>query len=592
MTVAASAPPLSRLRADLARLRRRRAAVRIGTAAATAGVILLAALAAAFAADYFADLHPAQRAVALLAIAFAAGWAASRFVAPWLKGRETETELALAVERQQGLEGDLVAALQFQSPEASAWGSPQLERAVVGYVDEASRDLSVFEGFSWEPLPRRLAIFGVAVLLVAAPTALSPRHAEAFLRRLMLADVGYPTRTVVTSVAINGKAIDFGSRRPLFAAAGAPLAFAVSTGGVRPEAGVVLLEADAGGRTDVALRPPQNSPGTTGRLPGEQRDEGVARHPLTPHPSPQGEGDRARSVFVGTLESFTEPVSFIVRIGDAKTPARRIEVVPLPAVTVSLKPTPPAYARANAPAPPPEGVRMAFVLEGSDMGITVRSANKPLERVTLTIGKRSFPFESSADRKAWSLAAAGTPLDGIREAVNFAITAVDVDGLSPPEPITGSIRLRPDRPPRVAAGAVVQNVLPNARPELSYEASDDFGVKTLAAAVAVRRADGRVEERRMILPAEPVPGEPTASRGRQRLDLASFGLAKGDKVVVTVEATDARGDRPGETAKAEPVTFEVTDREGLLATLLESDEDGAERLDAIIRRELGIGEGR
>jgi hypothetical protein len=548
--------------------------VRIGSAVATGSVLLIAATAAAFGVDYLGDLRSTQRAVVLVAIVASLGWAAKRLVVPLLHVRETETDLALLVGRQRGLDGDLVAALQFQAPEAIDWGSPQLERAVIGEVDEASRELSVFDGFTWKPLPARLGLFGVALAAVVVLSALFPRHASAFLRRLSLADTTYPTRTVITSIAINGKAIDLDDDGPLSAPAGAPLAFTVAASGARPAGGDVLLASDGGGRTVLALK-----------------------------------ADRSSS-FSGVLATFTEPVTFVVRLGDAKIPGRRIDVVPLSSVTLDLKPVPPAYARANAPAPPPPGVRTAFVLEGSDVELVVKATNKPLDRVTLSvtnsIGERReqqgtakngptgeaklshtvMTLRPSADRKTWTLAPAGTLFEAIRAPIDFTVSAIDADGLSP-EPLKGSIRLRADRPPRVAAGAVVRRVLPAGRPELTYGAADDYGVKAVVAKVTATRADGKVEERTVPLP---VPRYAvTEINGHYPLDLSGFGLEKGDTVAVIVEATDARGNQPGEAAAAEPITFEVTDREGLIAGLRETDEEGAERLDEIIRRELGIG---
>lgn len=551
MPAVASAPPLSRLRSDLARLRRRRVLVRLGSAAAAAGILLVVVAAVVFGADYFADLRPGQRAILLVAAVVATAWAAKRLVVPWLDVRETEADVALLVGHRQGLDGDLVAALQFQSPEASGWGSPQLERAVVSDVDEASRGLSVFDGFTWKPLPGRLALLCVALAAVAIPAALFPRHAAAFLSRLAMTDTPYPTRTVIASIVVNGKAIDLDSDAPLSAPAGAALTFAARTSGVRPAGGEILLVGDGGGRTALPLK--------AGRA----------------------------SEFTGGLPAFVDPVTFVVRLGDAKTRPRRIEIVPLPAVTIDLKPTAPAYARTNAPAAPPPGVRTAFVLEGSDVEIVVRATNKALDRVALRIDKQSFPLRPSADAKTWTLPPAGTPLNGIREPIDFVVSVTDADGLSPAEPLKGAIRLRADRPPRVAAGAVVHRVLPTGRPELTYGAADDYGVKAIVAKVAARHADGKVEERTVPLP---LPKEPANEvQGRHALDLSAFGLDKGDTVVVTVEATDARGDRPGETATAEPITFEVTDREGLIAALRDTDEEGAQRLDEIIRRELGIG---
>jgi hypothetical protein len=77
-----------------------------------------------------------------------------------------------------------------------------------------------------------------------------------------------------------------------------------------------------------------------------------------------------------------------------------------------------------------------------------------------------------------------------------------------------------------------------------------------------------------------------------RIDLAALKLNKGDELRVTFIATDYRGDAEPQTSYSEPVLLNVTDRQGILSGLLETDEDSAQQLDAIIRRELGIGETR
>jgi hypothetical protein len=268
--------------------------------------------------------------------------------------------------------------------------------------------------------------------------------------------------------------------------------------------------------------------------------------------------------------------------------------VPLPVVSLDILPTPPDYARGNAPSAPPAGVRTAFVLQGSNVVLHVRSANKPLQSVEVVItrdGKAessSIPLEPAADRKKWTLPSSPkSPFANIQEPTTFAIHIVDDDGLSPAERLSGSIRLRQDRAPRVAASAVVRRVVPTGRPAISYRVSDDFGIEKLNAKLIVRHLDGTEAEHLVPLPLQ--ENVKTEAAGQYPLDLSAFELTKGDQVVVTVTAEDIRGALAGEIASSEPITLEVTDREGLLSGLLESDEEGAERLDAIIRRELGIG---
>ncbi|MGC1274375.1 MAG: hypothetical protein WBC44_11765, partial [Planctomycetaceae bacterium] len=92
--------PLSRVRHDLDRLARRRAIVRWGTAAATLGIALIVALAAAFAVDYVVDLRPLLRAFVVLTIAGATAWFAGSAVRSHISVKETPTDVALDVERR------------------------------------------------------------------------------------------------------------------------------------------------------------------------------------------------------------------------------------------------------------------------------------------------------------------------------------------------------------------------------------------------------------------------------------------------------------------------------------------------------------
>src|SRR4051794_12652092 len=150
---------LVQLRSQLNALRRRRAGARLWTALAGLLVAVVVALIAIFAVDVLFSMTVLQRIVAIGIAVVAIGWAARKYVLPWLGHRETELDMALLVERQQKIDtSDIVAAIQFDSPESAAWGSGQLRGAVIDYVSEFSRGWNVFEGFSRKPLARRAAI--------------------------------------------------------------------------------------------------------------------------------------------------------------------------------------------------------------------------------------------------------------------------------------------------------------------------------------------------------------------------------------------------------------------------------------------------
>lgn len=67
-------------------------------------------------------------------------------------------------------------------------------------------------------------------------------------------------------------------------------------------------------------------------------------------------------------------------------------------------------------------------------------------------------------------------------------------------------------------------------------------------------------------------------------------LVKGDRLKLTLEAVDYRGDLPGESYQSDPLILEISDEAGVLAAISEADEKSEQRLTDIIKQQLGIGE--
>src|SRR5687768_2627567 len=175
---------LATRRSQLTGLRQARSAVRAATAWSSFATAVLWALAGVLVLDLVFELELLPRLVVMLLAAGAVAWAFVRFTRPLLGGRESEIDMALLVERQQEIDSDLVAALQFESAEAARWGSPQLETAVIDYVAAVGRGINVFEGFSREQMTRRAMTLGITLVILLALAALFPGHATAFFNRL------------------------------------------------------------------------------------------------------------------------------------------------------------------------------------------------------------------------------------------------------------------------------------------------------------------------------------------------------------------------------------------------------------------------
>jgi hypothetical protein len=511
--------------------------------------------------------------VALLVVAVGAlAWCYRKYVRPWLVVRESDLDLAILVEKQQGVDSDLVAALQFDSPRAADWGSGSLRGAVVDYVAEFSREWKVPSQVAHAAVRRRLGVLAAAVACVIVGVVVRPDFARAFVNRLLLGSMHYPTRTRIESLAIGGKPVDLGRGSAAVASSpiGHPVAFEVGLAGLVPEAGQVRLRSAGGPEADLDLRP---------------------------------DADRGAGVFSARLPRLLESVEVEVLAGDAWTDPIMLRVVPLPIVETELSATAPSYARAeDVGAPPPRGARQIAVLEGSQVLLGVTCGNKRLQSTTLVVDEAEHPLRPGAKDGQWTLPAEGSPLARILHPVRFEVRVVDEDGLSPETPVTGSIRIKSDAIPQVFADMQTRLTLPDGTPRLDWTVGDDHGIRAVTLLVeplpaqnppAGEGAAAKPEPRTIAVAEMPAAGwvgvESLPLKGSAAIPLKSLGLKKGDQVRMTLQATDYRGESEGRTISSDPIVVDVTDEPGLLASLYESDERGARQLDAILERQLQTG---
>jgi hypothetical protein len=555
---------LTVLRRELKALRRARSwALALG-----AWSVVLAAtvwvLAAVFVLDWCLGMAPAQRLLALGAALAVAVLGIRRVARDAFGSRPSLEEVALWSEARLGLDSDLVAALEFEGPDAERWGSRGLREAVISSAAKRGLD-SLRDRDAARTCRRRAGVLLGTLAAAVALIALFPEHARVFFDRLLLSSARYPTRTRIEAIAANGRTVyppELASG-PLRCAHGKPLVVEVIAAGELPE---------------------------RGRLETVSHGGEVVQHELLRQPD--------TACYRAELRAETGWASLRAVVGDASSDALGISVLPLAVVDVEIEAVPPSYAAARAGLVEADtGGRQRTVLEGSNVSVHVRCANKDLVRVTLVSGEavcelRQEGAAASGGSRRWRLDPAGTPLERVTEPLSFEVRATDADGLELEEPPRGALRVRADRSPRVVAALVTQRVLPKARPVVTFGVSDDYALAAVRAHLAVLRASGEeTEETRSI--AEWGDGvRPASVRDRYALDLAPLGLHRGDQVKVTISAQDFRGELAGKSSLSEALVLNVTDERGVLAAMTESDERSARTLDAIIDRQLGIGEPR
>jgi len=547
------------------------------SAASRIALAILVAAAALFLVDWVFAPGRLARLLMLLVAAAAIARVYWRRVRPGMAARESEVDIALLIEKQQGIDSDLVAALEFAGGPAAP-GSADLREAVVDYVADFGRSWQMPREAVDPRLRRRLAWLAVAAGVVVTAVAVRPDFAAAFVNRMLLGLAHYPTRTRIESLVIGGRKVD---PSPWAAASvasplGRPLSFEVGLGGEPARlVRLRLASVETRGTSEIELVSDAAGSSTT---------------------------------YAAKLPRLAESVDVQVFAGDAWTEPVRVRAIAPPLVDLSLSATPPAYAGGRVERAP-EGARQVTVLEGSRVDLALRCTNKKLTSATLVVDGKEHPLvprsvdgaDATGSAVEWELTRADSPLERVDRTVAYEIHIADEDGLGADSPLVGSIRVKPDAPPRVTADVQTRLVLPTAAPQLAWRVADDHAIGTLEILVEPIPASGEKSSERMKTTSIPlsaagnagwVGGDRLPLEGTATLKLDGLGLQVGDQVSVIVRAIDHRGDATGRAAESEPILLEVTDERGILAALLQSDERAVEQLDAIIDRELSVGGGR
>jgi hypothetical protein len=599
---------LDELHRRLRRLAGRRRRVRWTLGYSAPAIAAMWALATLFLVDWLLQTDRGPRVVLLALWVAAAAWAFWRYARPWLGQRETELDMAMIVERHEHIDSDLVAALQFESAEASQWGSAQLEQAVIDQVALRGRRLDVMQNLPRRELHHRLWILAATLAVWAAVAVVLPGHVAAFLNRFfVLGGQHYPTRTHIDAMTLGSRPVDPGAfgqipaDRPwweiltqtpvadenestLRVGYGQPPHFELTSSGALPDAGqLVVTGVRSGVRTTVSLERSEKTPAAAG-VPG------------------------AAAIYAGELPKLSEAVDYQVYLGDAWTDPARIETTQLPVVDVEMEITPPSYASTTAASNRmPPGMRQASVIEGSRVAIHVRS-DKPLRSATVKIDdaihelKREGTPGGEGDPDLWSLDPQGTPLEAVVQPVRCLVQVTDLLDQQLERPIECAIRILADLPPRVRAATNTPYLLPAGAPSIYFGAVDDHALARIWLTYEISRSgqeqgestaggSGELDIYRLArgdTPRRIFEGTFVLDVGKLH-ERTKVRLEKGDIVKVTLAAMDYRGGREGRATSADPLVFQVTDEQGLKMSLLEADQQSARDLKTMIQQQLGIG---
>ena len=465
---------LQQLHQTLASLGRQRRWIRWGTAYSALCLTLLLTLAAVCLVDILFEMDVLQRLTVLAMAVTAVVWAVVRFVRPHLGVRESELDLALIVEKENGIDSDLVAAIEFAAPAAPAWGSRELQQAVIDAADSRGRNLHIRQAMDRTMLVHRCQWLTVVVLVCGTGIVAFPEHVAIFLRRVVLGSDHYPTSTVVNRIEINGHVVlagaDQSSPRTTRVAENRAVEFRVLCAR-RPSAFGEVVVWEAGSRQKRRVR--------------------LHRVLRQREPAP---GTSAPTWYTARLPALMGVLHYEVYLGDAWTNRATIDMIPLPKVELCIVVEPPAYVESDRRGEVVLGQSRVTVREGSRVELGVQSVNgKRLQSAWAQVrtSDATLRYElRCADNQGllWSLPSGHAPaLDEVLSQIEFEIHVSDADGLQPVQAPGGLVRVQVDAPPDCLAKTLHRVVLPAATPSVEYRLNDDLGVGQVRLEVQVER---------------------------------------------------------------------------------------------------------
>lgn len=554
-----STAKLSSLKSQLKRLRDARDRLRLGTALTGSFFWISGILAAWFVLDYGLHLSTLHRLLMIVVSLPVLAYGLNRAFTALRGWGASLIETAITVEHRHGIDGDLVAAIQFD--QGQAIGSNELQQAVVDYVSELKEEIDVFEGFDASHVRNRMLGAGLVLLLFAGACFVAPRYVSVFFQRLSMANVNYPTQTIIAAIEMNGTAISVDD--PSQAATlgyGSPLALRIACEGVVPRHCRLQITDAQGGSTEAILEPELNQHGE----------------------------------FLYSVPRLIEPIRYQIFAGDAESPELAIEIIPLPTLKVELAATPPDYAKNIHLSSFSSSTHLA-VLAGSDVTLNVIS-DRPVNPPELTLRRGANAWterleETNDTSNTWKLPTTLDALSNVQETIAYELTAIDDHGLSPASPVRGTIRVVPDRLPSVSLRTIHHIVLPTAAPMIHYRAADDFGLANLTFRLEIRR--GETAPRIVEVPLRKYDAKSppqTLVEGDYALDLAPWQLQVGDQVQIVLQATDFRASAQEILGASDPLNLEIGDESNVLAAIAEADKQSEQMLNELIEQQLGLGE--
>ena len=428
------------------------------------------------------------------------------------------------------LKSSLISTLQFEQKNQLPKGmSPNL---IKGMVDRFYKNLSGFDfniiiDRRWlkRLLPKHLSVLALLLLLVV----FAPYYTLAYIQRLVVPNVKYPTRTVIENVVL-----------PEVMPMGDAIEFRVETSGVQPDMGRVEIEQDTGSKVDFDLMPSD--------------EEGI---------------------YIAHIAPLLDKVEARIYLGDDWYGPVEIDPIPRPRISsLSVQITPPAYAKKK---PTVEEGGNIKLLAGSTVLFQVTS-NKKLKKVELISSdvKEGFSAFTSDQKALWTSQYAPD------KSLSYSFKLTDTIGLKGRNIPTYRLSVQPDRVPviRIIHPRETSELAPPSKAPLEFKISDDLGLSRVR--ILYRLSDGasdEVEFETMVYDDKEVTGLSYHHEGfweNSRID-----VNPGQLLTVWIEATDNAEPEAG-VSKSREINIPIITTAEYRTILMERLQQNVESVDDLL----------
>lgn len=440
------------------------------------------------------------------------------------------------------LKSSLISSVQLSRVSgAFPGGSQELIRRLLVQTTEQVKALNFKEVVSLKARNRAMLALICVLLVAGASFYMSGSLGVALLKRWALFNIPLPSKTQVFPVTKN-----------IYAAIGTDVTVSARAGGIIPAKGKIRIIDEKGSRREFLVTPEK---GRTDLFPSD-------------------------------IRNLQEKLTYQFFLGDGKGEVYNIYAEPPPVISkISCEVEYPGYTGMGTRKMDADNLS---ILAGSKLKIAI-VASAPLRSAKIITESEKTETKMNLGGSAQANVEIRIPEKGLG---GFSIPLINTDGIASAQNVVYRIDVIPDQPPVVkmlSPKAEKETITLNYRPELIYEAKDDFALEGVLLWYQIDQVSATGEAKSSSSPqggwiTKPEKGLPA----KYDWDLKGLNLHEGDIVNYWLEARDQNNvTGPGSTLTPQQ-QFVVVSPAEKRKELLDRIQENAEKLGELAKKQTNV----